>query len=924
MRTRFPFGALHASTAAVLLFASLAESQALTGSLFGTVKDETGAVLPGASVSVRSPALIGGRTATVTDEKGQFRFPSLTSGEYTLEVALSHFASYREDAIPIRVGGSLERIVSLQVAVTGADVVVQAQGSVVEAQRSGLSNRYGEEQLKSIPVRRYSMFDFIKAAPGVSPTSPSSGTDNSVSVFGSGGNENLFLLDGTNFTCPCSGGAAPQPDVDVIQEVQIDSLNASAEYGNIQGAVFNVVTKQGGNRLACDASYYGQWNGLTSHPVQLPCTRCSQPTTEYTRGQYRDFTTHVGGPILRDRLWFFGGYQYLRDEDSQPGTDPLFPRKGAYDKLFAKVTWQITARLKLMSSVHDEWWTSPERPTLSRPFETTITTSGSRPTMTFGELTHILSSSTLWDLRVSRFVAPQTSEPSTGNRDVPNRVDLATGLASGGPQQFGGLTLIRNTAKASLTHHQADLLGADHEFKVGAQVEKGEHFSYTAMPGGVRYTDNNGQPFQAIFREPFTTGGEFITTGLFASDAVRLARVTVNLGLRFDHNRAISQDLPERDVDGRETGQTIRGAGTLYTWDVLSPRLGLTAKLTSDGKTILRASYGRFHQGVLTGELAPVHPGLTPTTTAAFDPATGRYSRIISVVDPTMNVRIDPHMKSPRTDQFGIGLDRDLGHRLTVAAGYVHKTGADYIGWTDTGGVYRPETRTLADGRLLDVFVLANATADRRFLLTNPADYSLRYNGMLLAVEKRWARGWQALASYTLSKTEGLQPSSGTDPGGGQFSSTFGGGTFGRDPNTLTNAQGRLANDRTHKLGLMGSAEIPKTGLVVAGNLQYFTGVPWAATAQVSLPQGLQRVLLEPPGTRRVSSQTLLDLRLSRTFTLAGKSQVELLLDVLNALDDHAEERLADTNLFSQNFGRLSAFVDPRRAMLGVRVTLPK
>jgi hypothetical protein len=292
----------------VALMTTVAGSQVLTGSLFGTVRDETGGPLPGASVHAGSPALIGGPASAITDEKGHFRFPSLPPGDYTLEVELANFRSYREDAIPIGVGGSIERIVNLQVAMIGEPVVVEGRGSAVEARRSGLANRYGEEQLKSIPVRRYSMFDFIKAAPGVSPTSPSSGTDNSVSVFGSGGNENLFLLDGTNFTCPCSGGAAPQPDVDVIQEVQIDSLNASAEYGNIQGAVFNIVTKQGGSRFACDASYYGQWNGLTAHPVQFPCARCSQAQSEYTRVRYRDFTTHLGGPVVRHRLWFFGGY----------------------------------------------------------------------------------------------------------------------------------------------------------------------------------------------------------------------------------------------------------------------------------------------------------------------------------------------------------------------------------------------------------------------------------------------------------------------------------------------------------------------------------------------------------------------------------------------------------------------------------------
>jgi hypothetical protein len=217
------------------------------------------------------------------------------------------------------------------------------------------------------------------------------------------------------------------------------------------------------------------------------------------------------------------------------------------------------------------------------------------------------------------------------------------------------------------------------------------------------------------------------------------------------------------------------------------------------------------------------------------------------------------------------------------------------------------------------VLVLTNGTAARRFLLTNPSDYFLRYNGMVLTVDKRWSDGWQALASYTLSKTHGLEPSSGSSPGQGQFSSTFGGNTFGRDPNTLTNAIGRLSDDRTHVFRVMGSLPIPRTGVVFAANFQYLTGLPWAATAQVSLPQGLTRILLETPGTRRLSSQTLMDLRLSRAIELAPKTRIELLLDVFNAFNSTAEERLADDNLFSQNFDHPSVFVDPRRAMLGVR-----
>ena len=104
----------------------------------------------------------------------------------------------------------------------------------------------------------------------------------------------------------------------------------------------------------------------------------------------------------------------------------------------------------------------------------------------------------------------------------------------------------------------------------------------------------------------------------------------------------------------------------------------------------------------------------------------------------------------------------------------------------------------MVDGKVVPVLVLTNGTASRRFLLTNQDDYSLTHNGLVTAFEKRQSNGWQAFASYTWSKTHGLQPSSGGAAADAQLSSTLGGGTFGRDPNSLTNATGRLPNDRRH------------------------------------------------------------------------------------------------------------------------------
>jgi hypothetical protein len=500
-----------------------------------------------------------------------------------------------------------------------------------------------------------------------------------------------------------------------------------------------------------------------------------------------------------------------------------------------------------------------------------------------------------------------------------------SGVTSGAPPRFGSLTITRTTGKATLSHYQPGLFGADHQWRMGGQVERGGHESRGRIPTGVRFTDSNGLPFQAVSSDPSNIGGVAVTASAFASDAITVGdRLTINTGVRFDRSRAVSQDLPAVDLQARETDEIVRGLGTLYTWNIVSPRLGVTMKLSADGRTVLRASYGRFSQGVLTGELEPFHPGATSTTTKTWDPATGAYTSRIVVVNPKINLLLNPETRTPRTDEYSIGVDREVGRRLAVAAAYVRKDGRNFIGWTDVAGQYLEEAQTLADGRSLPVFRLVNAPAARRFLLTNPDGYSMTYNGLVLTAEKRRARGWQAFGSYTLSRVSGLLPSSGTNAAGPQVSTVSPPNpiTFGRDPNDLTNAIGRLPNDRPHMFRLMGSVDVPRTGFVLAANLQYFSGKPWAATTQIALPQADQRILLEPRGSRRLSSQSLLDLRISRTFAFGGVSRVELLLDLLNALNDTAEEGLASDNLFSPNFGQPTVFVDPRRAMVSVRLNL--
>jgi hypothetical protein len=914
------------AAAACVLLPSVTAAQGLSGALIATVKDAQGGVVQGASVRVSSPALIGGEAALVTNETGQLRFLTLPPGLYVLTIEQQGFATYREDAIPIGAGATIERTAVLKVSGVEESVVVEGAGSRIEARDSGFGTRFGPDDLKTIPTRRSSMFDFVRAAPGISPTSPAGGTTTTttISAFGSGTNENQFLFDGTNVTCPCNGVARSEPGIEFIQEVQVQSIGASAEFGNVQGAVINVVTRQGGEQFLGDTSVYGQTEGMTSQPVLLPMTARSGESG-YTRARYRDINANMGGPVRRDRLWFFAGYQYLRDFDSQPGVDPGSPRTYEQDKMFAKLTWKLTPAMQLVQSVHNQVGSSADPPTHVTPVEAIARAHGSAPSSTFGHLTHTLGANSVWDVRVGRFVFNRDDGLSPEENTTSGRFDRVTGVSSGAPQRVVELKIARTTTKATFTHYRPRTLGADHQLKVGGQFERGEHESRGLIPTGVRYVDANGLPSEAVSSPPSNIGGVADTAAAFASDAITFGnRLTINAGIRFDHSRASHQDLPALDAQGSVTDEIIDGGEVLYTWNLFSPRLGVTARLSADGRTILRASYGRFSQGVLTGELEPFHPGSTAMTTRVFDAATGGYTGAVRVVDPKVNLQLDRETKAPRTDEFSIGVDHELGRRLAVAVAYVRKNGANFIGWTEVGGQYREETRTLSDNTVVPAFALTNAPSARRFRLTNPEGYSLTYNGLVVVAEKRRSHGWQAFGSYTFSRASGLQPSSGATAAGAQVSTVSPPQPiqFGRDPNDLTNARGRLPNDRPHVLRVMGSVDVPRTGLMFAGNFQHFSGKPWAETAIISVPQGELRVLLEPRGTRRLPSQSLLDVRLSRPFSFGNRGRIELLLDVLNLLNDTAAEGLASDNRFSPNFAKPTLFMDPRRVMIGARLSL--
>jgi hypothetical protein len=743
-------------------------------------------------------------------------------------------------------------------------------------------------------------------------------------------NTNLFLTDGSNYTCPCQGVSRAEPIIDIIQELHVQTIGASVEWGNSQGGIFNVITRQGGDRLTAQTSYYSQLAGLTSQPMQLNI-KDTTLYTGYERVKYHDVTAGVGGPAWPGRLWFYGAFQYLRDYDAQPGTDPASPRTYEQNKVFGKLNWRLTPTLQLMQSFHQERWVNPPPPTVATPFETTPRLHASVPNMTFASLTHTLSDRMLWEFRLSRFMLRQDGDPQNDDRTTPPHTDV-NGIASVNVGQMTTLHLDRITVKGVLHRYEPDLWGLNHQFRVGAAYERGMHRLSQTIPGGVRYHDSNGDEFQAIYKAPAISGGIFHAPALFASDTLRVGqRVTVDAGLRYDYSRAINPDLPVVDAEGRETDVMLPGKGTRYTHNVFSPRLGANIRLDGDGRTVVRASFGVFYQGVLTGELDPISQGATTQTTMFYDPATGGYTRLGQVVDPSRNILpLDPETRSPRTNEFSISLDRDVTSLIRASISYVRKRGHDFIGWIDQGGQYADETRTLVDGTVVPVKVLTNLPEDRRFLLTNPDTQFLHYDGLVIAAEKRLSSRWQAIGSYTYSRAYGMQSTSNGAPDEPQFSTIARAGflTFGQDPNDLTNATGRLPNDRPHVFRANGSIRLPWYDVLVAMNAQHYTGRPWAAAGIVknlTRGQGDRRILLEPRGTRRLPSQSIVDLRVAKTLPAGRAGTVELIFDVLNLLNDAAVEALVSDVVATDvevtpTFGQPRVLMNPRRAMLGVRL----
>jgi Carboxypeptidase regulatory-like domain/TonB-dependent Receptor Plug Domain len=903
---------------AALVCASPAAAQRTTGEIIGKVVDESGGVLPGVSVTLHGAGVAGAPTV-VTSEAGTYRFPVLPPGTYAVDYELAGFSMLKREGIVIAVGATIELDQTLKVSSLNESITVQGGAPVVNVVSTEVSTTYNREWVQNAPVRRFSYFDLINSAPGVSANS-NVGQSTAAQSLGSSTNENSYQVDGTDIS------STPWLNTDAIEEVQVMSTGASAEYGNVQGAVFNIVTRQGGNAFHGDGNVYFQNDALTGRNT----TDAVDKGFPYHRDTWRDATVQASGPFVMDKFWFFGSLQYQRDYDSQPGVDPNSPVRNDTRRVFWKFNYNLNASHRLMHGYHDDYYWIPGSQTAFTAPSSIDMSHGDNPTPNV-VYTGVLSDKTFIEARYSGFWLKSSTDPNQeGTARVQTRfVDNDTGLITGGIESWTENRSWRYGLQAKLSHLTENFLGGSHDLKVGFQY--GGHGSDNLNGPNDIITTNSGIK-TGTTQLPYHQGALVRWSGVYIDDSYRLGRTVFNLGVRYDHSQGSYPSFPLLDASGFPTGAMSQATDDVIQWDTFSPRLGMTYRVNSSGKTIVKAHYGRYYRAMDAGEFRPAVPSISPGYEFGLDAAGNRVNLV--QVSSNANLRIDPDMKAPYNNQYIVQVEQELLNNLGLQVSYVHKDGADYSGWTDIAGVYDQvpyvDNRGVdATGQTVMVYRLMSSPASRLFQMNNLDGLETHYNGVTMQATKRMSNRWQAVFSLVLSKAEGRLPSSARFTPATQQSSNAGSAPtsaspFGRQaagPNDFVNTEGLLIGDRpvVSKVQLMYS--LP-WGIMASGNFQHQTGRLYSRQVAVSglgFPANVTINMEANTGDRRVDDVDIVDMRVQKEFAFSPV-RVGVFLDALNLTNSDQAESIASAIGTNSAFGVPTKYIPPRRLQIGAKL----
>jgi outer membrane receptor protein involved in Fe transport len=912
----------------LLLFSLSASAQTRTGRILGQVLGVDGAPMAGVTVTASSDAIMGGSRTAITGDTGAYRFAAMPLGVYTVMASLAGYQTQTVTEVQVSIGGTGTADFVMQ-AQFSDEMVVTGESPLVDTTSSSAPAIYTAEFLKDLPTTR-NFYDIIAVAPDVSLGEE----DNSRMVAGgSNVQSNNWFIDGVEVSAPETGTAWVGVNPDSIQEVQIMHIGAPAEYGNMLGAAMNIVTKSGSNELKGGVNAYWFDDSLVDSQIDY-----FTEFPEFHQKEFWDVAATLGGPLAKDRLWFFAAFEYWRDNHTYPGSDPEINPTWYKDQYDLKLSWRINdANLIDAKGYYDEWG----YPAPSSQYFTPSASAGEIGDDTLWGINYqsVLSDRTFLEARYTGWTSNDDNLSQTGSTESAY-IDYAP--PGGGPTNyFGGVywpwtydTSIDQVAVA-LTTFADDWLAGDHDFKFGVQASRGNALAMNSTSAtGVYYThyapyEYYGYTYEYYYKvvgPPYYYGADTESISAFVDDSWRIGnRLTLNLGVRYDHHVGIIPSFNRLGLDGQPTGEKIPGVDPVFTWNNISPRIGFAYAAGAEQKTVIRGSFGVYYDGNVSGNWdAP--PPFGPTFNAYWGESwEGPWSDEPWWSWSPGDLSVDPDLKTPRTLQYSLGFEQGIGANCSFGVTGLYKDTKDLVGWEIMDdGVYEEllwtDPFTGNQYTLLDPIVAPTARKGNTpgFTVDPTADrYWQEYWAVILTFNRRFADFWSMQASYTYSESTGLIAA---------FMSWYQsnplyGSHNGSDPNSYLNANGqRLQGDRPHMLRVQANFELPWT-MNLNTMINFQSGRPYSRQYYVPTT-GYPPAVIVPGGSQglRHGFQYLWDLGIGKRFNLGGDVGLQLNLQLFNVLNSTPTD-VWQTEVLEEGDEYVGySWVKPRRLQLHVGI----
>lgn len=940
--------------------ASPAAGQTTPSHLTGVVRDSQGGVLPGVTVTATSPALIGSQVV-VSEANGSYRFPDLPNGTYTLKFELAGFQSFTRQNIVLAIGQTLTVDAQLQVATVQENVTVTAASPVVDTQTTAVGNTLDTQKLIAVPSST-DLWGALAQSPGVRMQGFDVGGSHKYqqtgyNAFGISG-QTRVVIEGVD-TTEGTGGAGGYYDYFAQNEVAVTAAGQDVAM-NTPGAAVTSTIKSGGkdfHALVNQTYEPSSFVGDNSNPQ----TEARGGTAEKNL-KFWENHDDLGGPIVKDRLWFYGAYNHFTIDQILPGVQQsVATNLGQFNNVTTKETWKPSSNDTLIG--YYQWGKKalPLRGLSSLRGPASTLAQFSPGWMYNGKWDRVWSNRLFSEVNVGEFGYDFPERPSVDFKTNPPRSDLVTGVDHGAGFLQGGNTGPFESERAkpqvygNMTYFLPTQNSGSHDLKFGFEwLNDMSNFASIGTSGPILYLDRSGVPSEIRLTdlgEPGKLGNTWTIPGddnkriaLYAQDRWTMnGHVTLTAGVRYDRQAPYYTE-GKRDPILTEVFKSAQfPQTTLFTRNNVAPRIGVAIDPRGDGKTAIKAFYGRYYFN-FADSFSAVDPGGASYKDFVFNDLNGnglydgpQELGALLRAGGGVSTTLEPNIKTPHTDEIDVSVQRQFWGESAARLAYVRKmirdqfatVNVDRLGqytvpYTFTTNIQNKDTGVIGQ-QTFGVFDIPTSLKGHvdNVIQTMPADTDYgaeNFNSVEVAFNKRFRQGLFVDSSFDWTRGDILaspnanRVSTSNTVQGDPLSTIYTGATIFLNPYPTVPYRQTMSSWVWH---LSSRYELPYQ-IGIGANFSYQSGWNYARIISVNLPNaGTSRFWTEPIQNNRSDNVPFLNFRLDKGFDIPGGHKVTAMFDLFNITNS------VPITLFNlvngATYDQVITMLSPRTAEVGIR-----